>query len=166
MAFYTYFLSDKPFKVFTDGDSKKEPDLSVFFDRLLAFRGKNSSQPVIIVKFKRPGRDDYDGNSSFVSQVLDYVDIFRSGKAVRDKSGTIIRKISNETRFICYIIADLTNSLKRVVRYSSAANEMPDGDGYFGFSAAHNAWIEVIPYQKVVHDAKLRHEAFFKELGI
>ena len=47
------------------------------FERSLAFQREGRDEPIIVVEFKRPGRDDYDGNSSPVVQVLDYVDLFR-----------------------------------------------------------------------------------------
>jgi hypothetical protein len=166
LAFYTFFLCDKPFRSFSDTASGREADLAVLFDRSLAFRGETNDQPIIIVEFKRPGRNDYDGNTNPVSQVLEYVDIFRSGQHVKDKDGKIIRTVSNATRFICYVVADLTDTLVKVVRTSPANNKFPDGEGYFGFSPDHNAWIEVLPYHKIIHDARIRHEAFFRRLNL
>jgi hypothetical protein len=166
LAFYTFFRSDKPLRTFTDGVSGKEPDLAIIFDQSLAFRREGMDEPVIIIEFKRPGRDDYDQNTNPVNQVLEYVDLFRTGKAMKDKNGKVLKQIAASTRFVCYVIADFTESLKRVVRVSIASNPTADGEGYFGMSTAHNASIEVMPYTKILHDAKVRNEAFFKHLGL
>jgi hypothetical protein len=167
LAFYTFFRSDKPFSTFVeDARSTKEPDIAIVFERSLAFQREGRDEPIIIVEFKRPGRDDYDGNSSPVAQVLDYVDLFRSGTAVKDRTGKVIKPISLSTRFICFVVADFTETLKKVIRSSIANNPTADGQGFFGYSREHNATIEVIPYEKVLHDAKVRNEAFFGRLGL
>jgi hypothetical protein len=167
LAFYTFFRSDKPFKTFVENvTSTKEPDIAVVFERSLAFQREGRDEPIVIVEFKRPGRDDYDGNSSPVAQVLEYVDLFRSGTAVKDRSGKVIKPISPSTRFICFVIADFTETLKRVIRSSIANNPTADGQGFFGYSREHNATIEVLPYSKLLQDAKVRNEAFFAKLGL
>lgn len=166
LAFYTFFRSDKPFRTFTDAASGKEPDLAIIFEQSLAFRREGRDEPVVIVEFKRPGRDDYDGNSNPVTQVLEYVDLFRAGKAVQDKNGRLVKSISEATRFVCYIVADFTDSLKRVLRYSPANHPTADGQGFFGVSTEHNASIEVLPYEKILQDARVRNEAFFRHLGL
>jgi hypothetical protein len=167
LAFYSFFRSDKPFKTFVEGTSStKEADLAIVFERSLAFLREGRDEPIVIVEFKRPGRDDYDGNSSPISQVLEYVDLFRSGTSIKDLSGKVIKPISPSTRFICFVVADFTESLKRVVRTSVANNPTADGQGFFGYSREHNASVEVLPYNKVLHDAKVRNEAFFARLGL
>jgi hypothetical protein len=166
LAFYSFFRSDKPFSTFTDGDSSREPDLAIIFEPSLAFKREGLDEPVVIIEFKRPGRNEYDQNSNPVTQVLEYVDLFRAGNAVTDKNGKLIKPISMATRFVCYIIADFTENLKKVLRYSIASHPTADGEGFFGISTEHNASIEVMPYSKVLHDAKVRNEAFFKHLGL
>ncbi len=44
--------------------------------------------------------------------------------------------------------------------------KMPDGQGYFGFNNPSNAYIELMPYSKLVVDAKKRNAAFFRKLGL
>ena len=166
LAFYSFFRSDKPFSTFTEGDSGREPDLAVIFEPSLAFRREGSDEPVVIIEFKRPGRTEYDQNSNPVTQVLEYVDLFRAGNAVTDKSGKVIKPITPATRFVCFVIADFTDNLKKVLRYSVASHPTADGEGFFGVSTEHNASIEVLPYSKILHDAKVRNEAFFRHLGL
>ena len=167
LAFYSYFKSDKPFKTFlADTDERKEPDVGVVFDRSLAFNREGQDEPIIIIEFKRPGRTEYDYNSSPVVQVLNYVDIFRKGGSLTDKTGKRIKPIPISTRFICFIVADFCSNLENVLRVSPANNKSADGEGYFGFSPDHNAFIEVLPYHKLLHDARIRNEAFFEKLGL
>lgn len=167
LAFYTFFRSDKPLAAFVQGtESRKEPDLAVVFDHALAFQREGHDEPLVIIEFKRPGRDDYDGNSNPVTQVLEYVDLFRSGSGVIGKDGRLVKPINSATRFICYVVADFTSTLIKVVRASPANNPTADGRGYFGISTQHNATIEVMPYEKVLDDAKIRNEAFFRQLGL
>ena len=167
LAFYAFFRSDKPFSTFVEGTvSGREPDIAAIFDRSLAFQREGQDEPIVIVEFKRPGRDDYTGNTNPVTQVLEYVDVFREGKAVRGKDGALIKPINSATRFICFIVADFTESLIKVVRTSPANNPTADGQGYFGVSREHNASVEVLPYAKVLNDARVRNEAFFRHLGL
>jgi hypothetical protein len=167
LAFYSFFRSDKPFSTFVEGsDSGREPDLTFVFERSLAFRREGRDEPIVIIEFKKPGRDDYNGNTNPVTQALEYVDLFREGKAVKGKDGSLLKPISRSTRFICFIIADFTDTLVKVVRTSPANNPTADGQGYFGISTEHNAVVEVMPYEKVLHDARIRNEAFFVHLGL
>ena len=167
LAFYAFFKSDKPFTTFVDDtDSTREPDIAVVFERALAFQREGRDEPIVIIEFKMPGRDNYTGNTNPVTQVLEYVDVFREGKAVIGKDGALIKPINPATRFICYVIADFTDSLKKVVRTSPANNPTADGEGFFGISKEHNAVVEVMPYSKVLHDARVRNEAFFRHLGL
>jgi hypothetical protein len=167
LAFYTFFTSDKPFKTYLDGSSSgRETDITVMFDRALAFQREGGDEPVIIIEFKRPGRNDFDQNSSPVVQVLEYVDEFRNAAAVKDYKGALKKPIAKNTRFICYVVADFTSSLVRVVRNSPANHRSADGEGFFGYSAEHNAFIEVAPYSKILRDARVRNEAFFDRLGL
>ncbi|MDE5063964.1 ATP-binding protein [Wolbachia endosymbiont of Drosophila malagassya] len=166
-AYYSYFWSDKPIKKYVkDADSSKEPDVTIISDRPLAFRREGRDEPIVIIEFKRPGRDDYDFNSSPVTQVLRYVDNFRAGTGIKDKDGAIIRPMHAGVRFICYIIADFTPTLLNVINYSVARSPTPDGRGFFGIDPDRNTTIEIIPYEKMLEDARLRNEAFFRRLEL
>lgn len=167
LAFYSYLKSDKPFKTFlTDSDSGKEPDVAVVFDRSLAFDREGTDEPIIIVEFKRPGRTSYSHADNPVTQVLEYVSIMRNGQAFKDRTGRFRKPIPASTRFICFVIADFTPKLVEVVSMSVAQNKSADGEGYYGFSPNQNAVVEALPYNKLLHDARLRNEAFFSKLGL
>ena len=167
LAFYSYLRSDKPFRTFlTDSNSGREPDIAVVFDRSLAFDREGTDEPIIIVEFKRPGRTAYGHDDNPITQVLEYVSIMRNGGAFKDRTGRIRKPIPLSTRFICFVIADFTPKLIEMVSLSIAQSRSADGEGYFGFSPIHNAVVEVLPYNKLLHDARLRNEAFFSKLGL
>ncbi|MET3824975.1 hypothetical protein ABIC16_000668 [Sphingomonas sp. PvP055] len=167
LAFYSYFKSDKPFKTFlTESDSGKEADVAVVFDRSLAFDREGTDEPVVIIEFKRPGRKAYAPGDDPVKQVLDYVKIFRKGGNFVDRTGKVRKPIPVSTRFICFVVADFTDNLVDILETSIAQHRSTDGEGFFGFSSPHNAYVEVIPYSKMLHDARLRNEAFFAKLGL
>jgi hypothetical protein len=167
LAFYSFLRSDRPFSAFLEGvDSTKEPDFTAIFDPAFAFDREGTNEPIIIVEFKRPGRNDYGPADNPVNQVLQYVDLFRSSSGFKDRTGKIRKSIPETTRFICFVIADFTPRLLESLRVTIASNKTADGEGYFGYSQAHNAFVEVLPYSKLVHDAKIRNEAFFSKLGL
>ncbi len=167
LAFYSFLKSDKPFNTFlTDSESGRESDITVVFDRSLAFDRSGTDEPIIIVEFKRPGRKDYSPADNPITQVLEYVRIMRQGGSFKDKSGKHRKPIPTSTRFICYVVADFTDKLIEMVSMSIAQHKSADGEGYFGFSPIHNAFVEVLPYNKLLHDARIRNEAFFDKLGL
>lgn len=167
LAFYSFFQSDKPFNTFlTESDSRKEPDLAIVFDRSLALERAGLDEPVVIVEFKRPGRTNYGPGDDPVKQVLDYVKILRGGGSYKDSTGKVRKQVPEATRFLCFVIADFTDQLTDILDTSIAQNRSADGEGYFGFSPKHNAFVEVLPYSKLISDVRLRNEAFFKKLGL
>ena len=42
----------------------------------------------------------------------------------------------------------------------------PDNEGYFGYLKDFNAYIEIKSYKKVISDAKMRNQIFFRKLGL
>jgi hypothetical protein len=42
----------------------------------------------------------------------------------------------------------------------------PDGQGFFGFNPTHNAYTEIISYDKLVGDSERRNRMFFEKLGL
>ena len=162
LAYYQFFASDKQVRVLAkDSDSQKEPDL-VFFNPL-GFRREGTNDPVVLVEFKRPG--DERPSKDPVDQVLEYIEKLKS-KTVRDINGDVVSEIRKDTPFECYVVCDLTEGTRKILSRSLAAHETPDGEGYFGFAPNHKAAIHVISYKKMLRDAELRNEVFFKKLGL
>lgn len=159
LAGYQMFSSDRPINQITDGDSKKEPDL-VFFNPL-GFRQAGAT--TTIVEFKRPG--DGSPSSDPIKQVLGYIDDLR-GHNAKDVDGTLITEIDDKTPFECIVVCELNEQTRKLLKSSLAQHPMPDGQGYFGWSTEHNAYLKVISFQKMLRDATLRNQVFFDALAL
>ena len=163
LSYYQFFASDKTLSALgiTGDGERREPDL-LFFNPF-GFRREGTSDPVVIVEFKRPG--DENLSSDPIDQVLGYIEKLRD-KTVRDAEGEIIDDIAGNTHFECIVVCDLSEGAKAKLRRSVAQHPTPDGLGFYGYSGAHNASIRVISYRKMFRDAELRNQAFFTHLGL
>jgi hypothetical protein len=164
---YHYFLaSDKPLQANpkTKIQSRKEPDIIVF-DKACAFVSGNDMpfSAVTIIEFKRPMRDNYKDKENPFAQVCDYISDIRSGKA-RTKDGRDI-PIGKDIPFSCFIVCDITPALEDQA-YKFELTKTPDGQGFFGYKRAYNAYIELVSYTKMITDAKKRNAAFFEKLAL
>lgn len=83
---------------------------------------------------------------------------------IKDKDGLTLR-VTENTRFYCYLIADPTDKLIQILEDNSFT-KTPDGDGYYFFHPHHKAYIEMISYRKLLEDAKKRSRILFEKLGI
>ena len=173
LAFHHFMASDKSLKSMptTDSESGKEPDLALwrFFDSSLLVNEKGiaSSIPTItIVEFKRPMRDDFKEDTpedNPIKQVLRYIDLIRDEKAQTDDGRPVIPM--KDAPAFCYIIADLTSSLKRICE-SEDLQESSDRLGYYKYHSKKNAYIEVLSFDAIVQRSKERNKAFFDKLGL
>ncbi len=162
LAGYEFFASDKTIQSFTESSkSTKEPDL-VFFNPL-GFRRPETNEPVTIIEFKRPGGGKI--SSDPVTQVLKYVEELQE-QTVVGPDGNIITQINKNTPFTCYIVCELTEETKKLLRRSIANLETPDGEGFYGFSPTHNAGIQVISFKKMIDDAMKRNKAYFDAINL
>jgi hypothetical protein len=164
LCFHTLLTSDKKLKSIPglEGTSGKEPDIFAWFYDTPIGVAEPDNLPgggVVIVEFKRPGRDDYDRDPA--DQIIQrFVEI--EGGAVRDIDGRIVNP--SRLRYIGYLIADLTPSLHRNValRYKKTA----DNEGYFATLPDGNGYVEIVSYDKLLRDAKRRNRMLFEKLGI
>lgn len=165
LAFYNFFASDKPIKNYTDIESTKEPDIAFFYDSCVAWRESDRAcDTVILVEFKRPGLEVYTDKNDPFMQLMNYVNLFKSGKTVKDRKGNVISGIGPNTSFHCYIVADITGGLQK--RLLGRFDKTPDGKGLFGYTRNPDTYAEVIPYDKLLLDAQARNAIFFEKLGI
>ena len=164
LAFFRYFASDKDAASYANVDSKDRPDLAFFYDFCVAWREGENSDTVVLVEFKKPMRDDYTSGRDPVQQVLHYVKMLRTERAIPDIKGKAIRGVNASTAFHCYVVADITPTLED--RIIGRFHHTPDGVGYFGYSADPPAFVEIVPYGKILADSKVRNAVFFKTLGI
>jgi hypothetical protein len=162
LNFASYVTSDKP----TSG-SLERTDVTVF-NRPVVFRGENeASNPVTIFEFKKPQRDDFANPSSKedpVQQIVRYVNRIREGK-VQTVSGRNIM-VSETTPFYGYVVCDLTPKVKRWLEFEKNFTPMPDGLGWFNWVGNIHLYVEVMSWDKLLRDAKMRNKIFFHKLGI
>ena len=163
LTFTTYLASDLPL----NGGTSQRPDI-IAFDRPVAFRAENeSSNPVTIFEFKRPGREDFANPSSRedpVEQIVRYVNAIRGGRYRTPKGREI--NVSDTTPFYGYVVCDLSAKVKQWLRDDKDFKAMPDGLGYFHWRGNINLYIEVLSWSKLLKDAAMRNRAFFFKLGI
>jgi hypothetical protein len=164
LAFFHYFASDKAVKTYTGVDESDRPDLAFFYDTCVAWREGENSDTVVLVEFKKPMRDDYTSGKDPVQQVLQYAEKLRTESAIPDVKGRAIQGVSTHTAFHCYVVADITPTLQASI--IGRFNRTPDRQGYFGYSTEPPAFVEIIPYGKILKDSKVRNTIFFKTLGI
>ncbi len=174
LTFNSLLASDKLFKNVeglnsssisrTDLVIKKE---DVFNDATLFSEDKFPFESFTIVEFKKPERNNYkhgDIEKDPIKQVRTYVEEIIKGKeTVRGKSISATKN----TPFYCYIVADITTTLMDILNYESF-DPTPDGLGYFRFYDTNNsrAYIEVLPFKKVIKDAKQRNKILFDKLKL
>ena len=161
---FTYYVSsDLPL----NGQKSDRPDLLVYDKRIL-FRGDNeASNPVTIFEFKKPQRDDFVNPSSDedpVQQIVRYVNSIRDGKYKTPEGRKML--VSDNTPFYGYVVCDLTPKVETWLKREKNFKPMPDALGWFQWFDNNNLYIEVISWDKVLKDAKMRNKIFFNKLGI
>lgn len=163
LNFTNYVSSDLPL----NGGRSERPDVLIYGKRV-AFRSDNeSSNPISIFEFKKPGRDDFVNQSSKedpVQQIIRYVNSIRAGK-YKTPSGRDIN-IAENTPFYGYIICDTSSKVKTWLTDEKNFKIMPDGMGWFYFHEKINLYIEVMSWDKLLKDAEMRNRVFFHKLGI
>ncbi|MBA5791556.1 ATP-binding protein [Flavobacterium sp. xlx-214] len=176
LTFNSLLASDKTFKQITELESKSGDRMDLIirqeeiFDKATLFsEDKFPYESFTIVEFKRPYRNDYvfgDPKKDPVRQVRKYINEIIDKKIKKD--GRSI-EASKSSPFYCYIVADITSSLEYILR-EEMFNKMPDGIGYFRFYTSdelpYKAYVEVIPFKKVIKNAKERNKILFDKLNI
>lgn len=164
LCYHTLLTSDKKLKSVAglDDTSGREPDIFAFFYDTPIGVAEADNLPgggVVIIEFKRPGRDNYDKDPA--DQIIQrFREIAEGG--VTDVDGRQINP--NNLRYTGYLIADLTSSLHRQVfgRY----HRTTDNEGYFSPLATGNGYIEILSYDKLIKDAARRNRILFDKLGL
>ena len=165
LAYYDFWASDENIRKYAaSSECNDRPDLILFQGSNLMQRA-GTAQPVVIVEFKRPARQEYSDNENPVKQIYDYVRELRDHK-ITDNDGKLITEIGQDTPFFCYLVCDITPRLLSILEDYGINQKLPGGRGYFGFNESRGAYVEILQYSEIVEDARLRHEAFFAKLGI
>lgn len=165
LPYYYYFNSDLPLKDQVDGsDDLRRPDITLS-DVASSFQQRGSNEPFIVVEFKRPGRDNYNSKDDPIKQCLEYVAEMRDGRKLTSADGAWNSSVQENTLFYCYVIADITPTLRKLVDLHDM-KKTPDGRGYFKYHEGMKAWCEVVPFDKLIESNRVRHNSFFEKLGI
>ncbi|GAB4072242.1 ATP-binding protein [Ancylobacter sonchi] len=165
LAFFAHFASDHPLKKYTDNPSLDRPDVAFFYDTCFAWREQEAANTVVLVEFKRPSRDDYNGEDNPLKQVISYIKKFKTSTSLKDSKGRQLSPRLQSATFHCYIVADITDSLREAIE-GYRFHETPDGQGLVGYLTNPDAVVEIISYPKLLADAKMRNSIFFQKLGI
>lgn len=169
LVFHHFLASDKSFSSMPvpDCDSIKRPDILVenVYDNPMVVTEKDNPPfaSLRIVEFKRPMRDDMSANNDPINQCIDYVKNIRQGNAVT-KSGRPL-DISETTPAYCYIICDLTKSMRDICQ-NHDLKDTYDRLGYFGYHSGFRIYFEVISFDQLLNSASERNASFFDKLGI
>ena len=162
LNFTTYVSSDIPL----NGKNTERPDLIVYNKRVL-FRGDNeASNPITIFEFKKPQRDDFVNPSSQedpVQQIVRYVNNIRDGRYKTPEGRKML--VADNTPFYGYVVCDLTPKVESWLEREKDFKPMPDRLGWFQWMGNINLYVEVISWDKVLKDAKMRNQIFFQKLA-
>lgn len=166
LAYHAYLASDKAFGTMdvVKVDGRDRPDL-IAFENPFAFADDQAPnfRSIVIIEFKRPARNDYKSAENPITQVYGYVRQLRAGTA-KDRQGRPI-SIPDAMPFYCYVICDLTETLKEQAQNASLTLT-PDAQGFFGFNPMLRAYVEVISFDKLLDDAIKRNRVLFDKLGV
>ena len=174
LTFNSLLASDKLFKQVPElnSDSRERMDLiikkeEVFDNATLFSEDRKPFESFTIVEFKKPGRNDYvygDPKKDPTFQVRRYIRETIDGNT-KLKGRPIEAK--NNTPFYCYIVADITDTLRYILAEESFI-PTADGKGFFKFydTSNYKAYIEVLPFTKVINDAKQRNRILFDKLNL
>ncbi|NMC63020.1 MAG: hypothetical protein GYA55_07610 [SAR324 cluster bacterium] len=167
LAYHHFLASDIQLRKndLLDTGSILRPDLLFFFNNSIAVVDEEPPylSGIVIFEFKRPMRDDYSDEENPIPQVFNYVKEIKAGKA-KTKDGRPFN-IPPSTPFYCYIVSDLTESLKEQAEFYSLRST-PDNSGYIGFNPNLGAYVEIISFDKLIGDAKKRNRILFDKLRI
>ncbi len=165
LAFHRYLASDKPLKSVENGefDSLKRPDLLIFNKPHAFAEDLYPIQSVVMVEFKRPMRNDYSEDENPVSQVYGYIRDIRAGKVVTYDGRPI--DVKESTPFHVWVVCDLTKRARDMAE-EYGFRDTPDGVGMFHLHPNFNAYIELIPFEKMVDDAEKRNRILFETLNL
>jgi hypothetical protein len=168
LAFHHLLSSDLPLSeiksiVVAPEGEKKRPDLLIV-NRPAAFSNTDEVSSVVIVELKRPQRNDFGADENPISQVFEYIENIRHGKAYRPDG--VALDIKRDTPFFIYIVADATPTLKKQIQQANIFTPTADPGGSFGYAKDYNAYIEICSFEKLIRDADKRNYVWFKHLGI
>jgi hypothetical protein len=128
LNFTSYLSSDIPLK-----GNKNRPDVIAYGQRV-AFRGDNeTSNPVTIFEFKKPGKDDFINPSKWkedpIEQIIRYVNAIIDGD-FKTPEGLKIQ-VTENTPFYGYVICEITKKVEDWLVRQKGFKPLPDKMGWF-----------------------------------
>lgn len=170
LTYHSFLASDKTFNSINEvsQDSKDRTDLLIY-NEAFAFSDSKMAphNSFTIVEFKKPMRDnyqDYNVEKNPIEQTEKYIDSLLD-KKVKGRNGRTI-EVTDKTPFYVYIVCDITPSLEKVLK-NREFEKTPDGKGFFKVkSKYYSAYFEVLPFEKVLDDARKRNRILFEKLNI
>lgn len=168
LTYHQYLASDLEMRKYGNGkavaNAKDRPDIIVFNRPIAVAEDKDDQskyESVVIIEFKRAMRDDYTMDDNPIKQVADYVEKLQTSRE-KDRRGRQIL-VNTETPFYAYVICDVTEKLEYIARHYGL-RWTPDHLGFYGYHQI-GVYIEVIPFTKLVVDARRRNKVLFDMLG-
>jgi hypothetical protein len=165
LAYHRYLTSDIRLKnnPLIHTNALERPDILIFNEPIAVVDGEPPFSSIVIFEFKRPMRDNYTENEEPIIQILNYIDKLREGEILDNKGRPI--DTHDNLHFYAYIISDIRQNLEKfLVRHGF--QKTPEQPGYFLYHSNYNAYIEVIPFNKLLLNAKKRNRILFEKLGI
>lgn len=170
LTYHSFLASDKTFKSVSEvtADQAQRSDLLIYNEAFAFSDSKNSPHnSFTIVEFKKPMRNDYkdyDEDKNPIEQTEKYIDNLLDGN-VKNRSGRTV-EVTEKTPFYIYIVCDVTPTLEKILKRREF-EKTPDGKGYFKVkSKYYSAYFEVLPFEKVLDDARKRNRILFEKLNI
>lgn len=163
LSFFSYISSDRS----NSGKGRKKGDKIadlVFFDECAIYREKDKDV-VVLVEFKRPGRNNYkygDSKRDPIQQVIGQAIKIREDERIITTNQRTIT-IPKGVRLYGYVIADLEPTLRTACENHDMTPTW-DNKGYYFYHSNRDIFIEVIGYDKLIDDARKRNAAFFEIL--
>lgn len=163
LSYHRFLYSDVPLSEYKELEleGEKRPDMAIYRD-MPAFTSDSGGVhgSLTIVEFKRPGNEP---RNNPVEQIHDYIRRFKAGK-IRTSDGRPII-INDATRFFGYILCEYTKDFFESVKYSGFRMG-PDGLGMYCYNTELHIYLEIISFEKLLQDAKMRNQIFFERLNI
>lgn len=165
LTFHRYIYSDRQIKdhIPAEGsESRKETDLAIY-DIPYYYGEKNEYSEInsiVIFEFKRPNRSvTYE---EFSKQMADQILGVQDGALKDFKKANVLVKLNTPIFYYYVVDANAYAALKQRARLAGF-RETPYNSM---MRMEDNVYMEIIPYQTILTNAKRRNKIFFKKLGI
>ena len=168
ISIFLFYTQEISLHLTRHSNNKYRTDL-IIYNEAFAFSDSKAAphNSFTIVEFKKPMRDDYqdyDGEKNPIEQTEKYIDNLLN-KSVTGRNGRLV-DVTDKTPFYIYIVCDITPSLEKILK-NREFEKTPDGKGYFKVkSKYYAAYFEVLPFEKVLDDARKRNRILFEKLNI